>query len=275
MRRLFQIISLIIFFVIIQNKSFAGSENYPVGARSAGMANSTVMTYDVWSVFHNQAGLAFIKNIYAGSYFENRFNISELGVKSFAFVLPTKTGNFGASVTHFGYSKYNESKFGLAYARMLGEKFSVGLQFDYLNTFVGEEYGNKGTVVFELGLMAEPIKNLIIGAHVYNPTRSKFAAYQDERIPTIFRLGLGYKFSDKVLLTIETDKELDYKPTYKTGVEYHFLKNFYLRTGISANPNQNFFGMGYVFKRFSFDIAFSTHEVLPMTSHFSINYKFN
>lgn len=275
MNRFFQIICLVVFFVIIQNKSFAGSENYPVGARSAAMANSTVMTYDVWSVYHNQAGLAYLNNIYAGTYFENRFNIAELGVKSFAFVLPTKTGNFGASVTHFGYSKYNESKFGLAYARKLSEKFSVGLQFDYLNTYVGDEYGNKGTFVFELGLMAEPVKNLIIGAHVYNPTRSKFAAYQDERVPTIFRFGIGYKFSDKVLLTIETDKELDYKPTYKTGIEYHFLKNLYLRTGISANPNQNFFGIGYVFKRFSFDIAFSTHEVLPMTSHFSINYKFN
>ena len=275
MSKIFQILSLVIAFVTIQNNSFAGSENYPVGARSAGMANSTVMTYDVWSVYHNQAGLAYLNNIYAGSYFENRFNISELGVKSFAFVLPTKTGNFGASVTHFGYSKYNESKFGLAYARKLSEKFSVGLQFDYLNTFVGDEYGNKGTFVFELGLMAEPVKNLTIGAHVYNPTRSKFAAYQDERVPTIFRFGIGYNFSDKVLLTIETDKELDYKPTYRTGIEYHFLKNLYLRTGISANPNQNFFGIGYAFKRFNFDIAFSTHEVLPMTSHFSINYKFN
>ena len=275
MNRLFQILCLIVFFIAIQDKSFAGSENYPVGARSSGMANSTVMISDLWSIYHNQAGLAYMKNIYAGTYFENRFNISELSIKSAAFVLPTKTGNFGATVTHFGYSNYNESKFGLAYARKLSEKFSVGLQFDYLNTCVGDEYGNKGTFIFELGLMAEPVENLLIGAHVYNPTRSKFAVYQDERIPTVFRFGLGYKFSEKVLLTVETDKELDYKPTYRTGIEYHFMKNFYLRTGISAKPNQNFFGIGYVFKRLSVDVAFSTHEVLPMTSHFSINYKFN
>lgn len=275
MKRLFKILCLISFLITIQNISYAGSENFPVGARSAGMANSTVMISDLWSVYHNQAGLAYLNNIYAGAYFENRFNISQLGIKSTAFVLPTNSGTFGASVTYFGYSKYNESKFGLAYAKKLSKHFSVGMQFDYLNTSIGDEYGNKGAFVFELGLMAEPVENLLIGVHVYNPTRSKLAVYQDERIPTVFRAGIGYKFSKKVIVTVETDKNLDFKPTYKAGFEYHFIKGLYLRTGISANPNQNFFGMGYAFKSLSVDVAFSTHEVLPMTSHFSVNYKFN
>ncbi len=269
--------ALLILFIILFNfhSIFAGNENYPVGARSAAMGNATVMMSDLWSIHHNQAGLASIENISVGFHFENKFIFPEYGLQSAAFVFPTKTGVLGLNLSYFGYSKYNETKIGLAYAKTFYDKFSIGIQLDYLNTYIAEGYGNKGTAVFEAGIMTEPVENLYVGAHIYNPTRSKIADYDDERIPTIMRIGLGYNFADKVFLSVETEKDLVNKAIFKAGIEYDFLKNIYLRTGISTNPYQTAFGLGYVFKRLKADIAFSTHQILGITPHISINYVFN
>ena len=76
--------------------------------------------------------------------------------------------------------------------------------------------------------MTEAVENLYVGAHMYNPTRSKIADYDDERIPTIMRIGLGYNFADKVFLSVETEKDLVNKAIFKAGIEYDFLKHIYL-----------------------------------------------
>ena len=48
----------IFLFFLLTNKAFGGNDNYPSGARAAGMASTAVMLTDLWSNFYNQAGLA-------------------------------------------------------------------------------------------------------------------------------------------------------------------------------------------------------------------------
>src|SRR4051812_44198172 len=186
------------------------ADNYLSGARSAALANASTALTDVWACFHNQAALSNLKNITGGFSFDNRFGISNLNTEGFAVAIPTKKGAFGLSGTVFGYNVYNEKKVGLAYAKSFGEKISAGIQLDYLNTFIADEYyGSKSTYAVEGGLLAEPIKNLKIGAHIFNPTRAKLAEYDDERVPTIVRLGASYKFSEKTTWSIEEEKDID------------------------------------------------------------------
>ena len=91
-------------------------------------------------------------------------------------------------------------------------------------------------------------------------------------MPTIFRIGLGYNFSDKVTLTIETEKDLDMKPVFKAGLEYNIIANLYLRTGISTtSPIYSYaFGVGYKFKGISLDIAFNKDPVLDYKTSISM-----
>ena len=265
--KLFILIILFQLFVIV---SFA--DNYPTGARNAGMANTGVMFSDFWSIQHNQAGLGFAENFEVGIYSENSFLVKELTLNSGALVYPSKLGVFGLSLTHFGYSQYNESKIGFAYSKKLSEKFSVGIQFDYLNTHFSEEYGNKSTMAVEIGILAKPIEKLSIGAHVFNPTQSEIAEYDNEKIPTIFSVGMGYTFTEKVVLAIETEKDILEPMIFKTGIEYQVVDNLFLRAGISTNPIKNSFGLGYKMKNFTADISFSTHQSLGMTPHVSLMY---
>lgn len=251
------------------------SQNYPVGACAAGMANSSVVVPGIWSTYHNQAGLDDLDQITFGAYFENWFGVKELGLKAAALAVPTKTGTFGLDFSYFGYSSFNEMKMGLAYSKKFADIISVGIQLDYFNLHQEAIYGNVGVAVAELGILAEPFDKFLVGAHVFNPWRAQIAEYQDERMPTVLKFGMGYQFTEKVLLTVETEKDLDIaKPIFKTGVEYNFVSNLYLRAGISTNPLTTSFGVGYKFKGIALDIAFKHHQILGYNAGVSMYYTF-
>jgi len=266
--------TVIILFVSCYQHVNAINGNYPIGARQAGMGTSGVAFSDLWSVTHNQAGLSLLTKPTLGLFYENRFALKELGLKAAAFAYPTASGVFAIDLMQFGYSKYNESRVGLAFAKSFGKKFSAGIKFDYLNTYYAEEYGNKGTAIAEIGFLAQPVNHLYIGGQIYNLSRSKIAAYNDERVPTILTFGLAYEFSEKVLCTVEAEKDMAYKAVYKVGMEYRFMENLFIRAGVTSNPNQISFGIGYVYKRIKADISFSSHQVLGISSHVGFTYEF-
>jgi len=269
--------NIILFFLIFCSiKTYSGNENFPVGSRSAGMGNASVANPDFWSIHHNQAGLAYISSISAGVYFENRFLISSMGIKSLGVVFPTNSGVLGLSFNNYGYSLYNEQKIGLSFAKMLHEKFAMGVQLDYLSNTI-QEYGSKSVVTFEVGVMASLTKQLILGAHIYNPINAKLSSTDlyDERVPSILRVGVGYTFSEKVLFSIETEKDIYFKSVFKAGVEYHVIDILYLRTGIATNPTLNTFGFGIDYNGLKFDVASGWHQILGITPQFSLIYELN
>lgn len=273
-----------LFLVVLFSQSiFAAGDNYGLGARSGGMANASVTFSDIWSIHHNQAGLANIESITTGIYYQNRFGLNELGVQGFAFALPIQEvskGVIGVSVTYFGYSQYNDSKIGLAYGKQLGDKYSVGIQLDYLQTRLGGDYGSSTAFAGELGIRAKLLSNLSLGVHIYNPTRSKISEFTiqetifTERIPTIMRVGLSYTFSDQVLVAVEVEKDVYYSPVFKMGIEYRPVEQLYLRGGLASNPVYNTFGFGLYFKNFKIDFSGSKHQVLGYTSEISLIYGF-
>ncbi|MCG3166199.1 MAG: hypothetical protein POELPBGB_01976 [Bacteroidia bacterium] len=256
--------------------AFSGNENLPVGARSAAIGNASVCLVDVWSVYHNQANLAYHKNISAAVYYENKFLVKEMSLQSAAFVLPTKKlGTFALSYSGFGYSLYRESKYNLSYSMNFGPNFSAGVGMNYLNTYISENYGRRNAFTVELGLRATVLKKLVVGFHAYNLTRAKMANYNNERIPTILRLGLQYNFSEKIFLSTEVEKDIDYKPVFKAGMEYRPAKLFYIRAGISTNPFISSFGIGFnISGKFNIDLASTVHPVLGLSPMASLSYNF-
>ncbi len=250
------------------------NDNYPFGARAAGMSNAAVTLYDFWAISHNQAGLARQKSIAAGVYFENRFMVSELSLGALAVVYPASTGVFGVNFSYFGFELYNETKIGLAYARDFGERFSAGLQLNYHNTGIGEDYGNKGNLTFELGSVFHLLPHLSLGAHIFNPARAKIGDFADERIPTIIRTGISYTFSDKVIVVVETEKSINHAPIIKAGIEYRIIDFVFVRGGIATRPTSNSFGFGIIRNNFSIDFATSFHYILGYSPQLSIVYHF-
>ncbi len=262
-------------FVLIFSSANAG-DNPPVGARSLGMAGcGTALTGDLWNAQNNQAGLAFIKSFQAGAFYESRFLVNDLGMKAFAAAMPTKAGTFNLEVTSLGLGKlYSETKAGFGFSKMFGPKFAASLQLNYFNTHIAENYGSSSTVTGEFGLIAIPVKNLTIGFHMYNPTRSRLKSRMDERLPTIMRLGTLYSFSDKVFISIEAEKDVDFKPVIRGGMEYRPIPNFYLRAGVASNPGLMAFGFGIIMKKLRLDIASTFHSQLGFSPSVGLQYGF-
>ena len=260
---------LTISFISFFSPFLSKAENAYHGARSAALGNASVSLSDVWSVNNNQAGLGYLKKFSAGVYYENRFLLKELNLKSAVIALPTKDGTFALSINSFGFSLYSQNKYALAYGKTFGEKFSAGMQMDCFTTKFAEGYGKLNEFAVEMGIQAKPINKLIIGMHIFNPRLSKAP---EDGIPTQMRLGFNYLFSEKVFLAIETEKGFNSALEFKAGIEYFPIKDIYLRAGVSTNPSLNAFGLGLNLNQLKIDLSTSFHAVLGFSSCIGLIY---
>lgn len=259
---------------IVTSVSFAGNDNLPGTSRTAAMGGCGTALHDIWSAANNQAGLAFLENINLGIYNEQRFLLQELGNRGFIAAMPVKNvGVFAVHYNQFGYSLYRETKTAVSYSRTFGENFAAAMQLDYLSTRIGEGYGNNSTFAVEAGVIAKLTPELNIGAHIYNPGRNSLAEYEDERIPTIVKLGFAYSLSEKLLLTLDSEKDIDEDNIIRAGIEYMVVDQLYLRGGVASNPTYGAFGVGWNISDFQIDIAAGFHQTLGVSPSLSISYK--
>jgi len=265
---------LLLFLLAVPGLSFAANDNYPAGARAAAMSGSAVMNPDFWSVWHNQAGLGFYPHLAFGFHHENRFVVPEYNLHSMALTIPTGTGTIGASYSYFGFPRYHESKIGLALGKSFADIVAVGLQLDYLSTYIDDDLGASGTIAVEAGVMAEPVNNLLLGFHVFNPTGSRIPKMKDERIPVIMRFGISYNFGERLFVGVETEKDMEVgRPAYKMGVDYQLIEYVFVRGGVRVQEVvDHSFGVGFSLGNFQGDIAFSRHQILGYTPFFSLLY---
>ena len=254
---------------------FAQLGNPRIGARSSAMGHASVTNIDVWSVHHNQAALAFLEESGVGVSYENRFLTQALAMKGLVGAFRTKYGSFGVNVSQFGYSQYNENKFGLGYALKLAKNLSAGVQLNYHHiAFGASEYGNVGLLTAEVGFMAKITEKVTLGAHIFNLNYAKVSDYAEERLPMIFRLGAGYQFSEKFVANAEVEKSVEQDANVKIGAEYKVLEKIALRGGLNTYPFSNSFGFGFSHQGFEIDIATSYHSVLGYSPQASFQYRF-
>jgi hypothetical protein len=254
--------------------SFAGGDNFAAGARASALGGASVTLTDVFSTTNNQAGLAFMDKFSVGIYSDRKFLNAVVNNFNLAIAAPfKKVGTFGLSSNYYGYKLYNETKIGVAYSRLFGNKFSVGVQFDYLRLSIAEN-GNRNFYTIEFGLLYKPWKKFWLGAHVYNPIPYKVEKVFDERLPTIIKFGLGYVPSEKVILCAEYEQDIHYKPRFKTGIEYRPIKYFHVRAGGQSTPFAASFGTGINVAGLNIDLATSFHPVLGFTPQAALIYSF-
>jgi hypothetical protein len=251
----------------------AGNDNLPVGARSAGLAHTSVTLTDVWSTHHNQAGLAYLDAPTFALNYENKFMLNNVGLGALAIGIPTRSGTFGLLLHSHQVLDYAENKYSLSYGRKLAERFSVGLALNYNTIRFPDVYGKSNALSADLGFRVEISKELTAAGHVYNLNRAKLNTGTTEYIPTIMRFGLNYSFSKKVFLAAEAQKDLDAPLVIRAGAEYKVIDQLAIRIGVSTNPTLNAFGFGLYLKNFVLDVAASWHQTLGFTPQLGMSYR--
>jgi hypothetical protein len=251
----------------------AANDLLPAGTRQAGMGGLGLTIPDVWSIDHNAAALAFLEKPTAGAFLQQQFLVKEMSRGAAAIALPVKKlGTFGLGYQTYGFNLYRDSRASLAYSRKFGPVFSAALQLTYLHTFIGENYGSRSALAAEVSFLAEVVKDLRLGVHLYNPTRVRTGSYGNERVPTVLRVGMGYTFNPKVRVGVEIEKDLRNRAIFRAGVEYHIVPVLYLRAGLSTQPGMNSAGFGIQLKPIRIDFSFGFHPQLGMTPASGISY---
>jgi len=235
-----------------------------VAAVYAGLGAYSINHSDVFSFTNNQASLAQMKNASAGVYGERRFMLEELSLYQLAIAVPTSSGNFGVKAGYYGFSDYNESQMGLAYARKLGSKMDIGVQFNY-NGIMLSGYGNSAAVNFEIGTVFHLTDKLHAGIHAYNPVGGKYGKNSEEKLASIYTIGLGYEASNKFFVSAEIEKEENQPVNVNAGMQYKFLPQFMARIGIATNTSNAYAGIGLFLKTFRLDVVASYHPQLGVT----------
>ncbi|RNI25775.1 hypothetical protein EFB08_13050 [Rufibacter latericius] len=236
------------------------------------MGGGAVTLADVWSLSNNPAGIAALKKPELGAYAHNRFSLKELTTVGLLGVYPTtRFGAIGVDVQRFGGELYNEQRLGIGLAHQLGV-VRLGLKADLLQVRV-QEWGSRKAVALSMGIQSDLLPKLSFGAHIYNLNQAKLAEFEDERVPTVMKLGLSFQAATKVLLVLEVEKELEYPVAVKGGIEYRLLPALGLRTGFNTGTRAGAAGVDVRFKQFQVAYALGTQHQLGISNYLSVAYQ--
>jgi hypothetical protein len=252
-----------LFFYRTSGIGIAQTLRRPVAAAYTGLGHTSTIRMCFLSA--NQATLAQLKNPSVGVYAERRFMLSELNSYTAAIGLPTRSGNFGLKANYFGFSDYNETQLGLAYARKLGNKVDVGAQFNYNGISISSGYGNSSAVSFEIGTVLHISERLHAGIHANNPAGGKFGKNGGEELSSVYTLGIGYDASEKFYVSAEIVKEEDRPVNVNAGLQYKFIPQLMARAGMSSGTSSAWLGLGLTIRSFRLDVTTNYHPQLGIT----------
>ena len=242
----------------------AQTVHQPIANTYTGLGAYSRSHTTAFSFTNNQAAITSAKHLSFGAYGEQRFMLKNLGLYQLAAIIPTSSGNFGLKGGYFGGPEYNEAQVGLAYGRDLGSKMSIGAQFNY-NSFSVPGYGNASSINFEAGLMFHVTEQLHAGFHTYNPLGSKLIKNEEEKLPAIYAIGVGYEPSEALLLSAEIKKTENLPVDVNAGIQYIIDKKVVANAGISSASSAYYFGLGLLLKDFRVDAVATVHPQLGIT----------
>lgn len=226
-------------------------------------AYSTLQT-DPFAFTNNQAALASIQQSGAAVFGERRFLLKENSLYGFATAFKSGYGNFGISGNYAGFQNFNENKIGLAYARSLGTKVNLGVQFNYYNYQI-PSYNSASAINFEIGAIVHLTDQLNAGLHAYNPVGGKLGKTGDEKLASAYSLGFGYDASKNFYVSTEIVKEEDKDVNIIGGVQYNFAKRFFARAGFMSETGSGFAGFGLGIQNLRLDFSASYHPQLGLS----------
>lgn len=187
------------------------------------------------------------------------------------YTTPFKWGTPSLGLFRFGDDLYSEQALSIGFGNQVGIS-SLGIKVNLIQ-YRATGFGTSAALSIDFGGITELTEKLSIGAYITNLTQSRMGQ-NDERLPTRLIGGLSYQPDKNIFITTELVKELDYRTTWRTGLEYSFHQKFFFRTGFNLKPNAAFFGVGAHKKKLKFDYAIQLNTLVGASHQASISYWF-
>lgn len=260
---------LFILILMVPLSGFAQQYRTPVAANCILPYAYSKHFADAFSITGNTAAIASVHKLSFGLWGEKSFFLP-LGVYQMAAVLPVPSGSFGCTASFLGVSGYREAAAGIAYGRRLG-KLDAGIQFNYLRTAMGS-YGSAHSANMELGLIMQLTDQFRTGIHIYNPTRSSYLNWKEEKLPVIISMGGGYEVSGKFYLGFQLRKSENEPAGLIAAAHYALTQFLSVRAGMDTRNASFFFGSAYQFEDLRFQFSATVHPYLGVSPAILIHY---
>jgi len=209
-------------------------------------------------------------------HYYNKYLIKELGTVTGSFLCPNSFLPIGIHISSFGYDDYRESMIRISAAKLLNEKWTlgIGLHYSFLQTALFDE--RPARLSTDIGCSFLPIDNLLIGLLIMNfPSVSIGDKRTDINDFMEYNIQTGIEW--KVINTVSIISSISRNKKHfngSLGIEYMPVKDFYLRCGVQADPLLPSLGIGYDFSLFSMDVVGVYHPVLGISSGLGLSISF-
>jgi len=244
------------------------------GAEQIALSHSDVaQTRTFYALFNNPAGSAEIVYRATGVYYSpSPFGLSKLANGSILYLEPFSFGNLSVAFSNYGFELYRTNTFSVSFSKKIFKRFFVGATVNYKNLSI-KNYGNDGTLIFNLGIIATLSKQVNMGFAVYNISRSSFGD-EGNQLPSVFNLGFFYKIISSLNLNFAVQKEIEMNASLRLGIDYKIIKYLNLRIGAMTEPSSFSAGVGINYSIFQIDYAVFNNQDLGFTHQFGITLKF-
>ncbi len=244
------------------------------GARSEGLAHSSLTLLDVFAAFQNPSVLAWNKENQIGLSGRNNFSVPGLATAYGAGAFATGSGNMGFSFQYNGNDSYFDMKTGIYYAQAFGEIFAPSLSLNLYQHYI-RGYDITLVLSADLGMTAN-LDKLRLGFYWGNLNNGAWPSYlqtsEYNSLPMYFRFGGSYHFTDDFFISAEAIQEVDYNLGMRVGIEYVIEKIIGLRGGYSSNPQLTSVGISLILDKFSIDGAISWQPTLGYSPQMGLVY---
>jgi long-subunit fatty acid transport protein len=251
------LLMLLLFVVNTAAEDTAGTTGFTFlkvnySARAAAMGNAyTGLADDAGAVFFNPAGLLQVKSPQASATYMSYFDGIQCG--SAVFVMPRNKklvfGFFAKGLTatedrtladEMGQYAGTDGTFGMSnivlgasVARYLIDILDVGLSVKYIRESLDDNNGS--ALAFDVGILHQTTnENLKLGITFRNfgkqlsyYTESEY----EENLPRMVTAGFNYHPNEKLYVTLDIHKPLDYDFSGRIGCEYQLHEMLALRAG--------------------------------------------
>ncbi|MFC2125578.1 hypothetical protein ACFLU5_12275 [Bacteroidota bacterium] len=255
----------------VSNYLYSQTGHYKNGAGAFAKADASVTDSDSWSLFNNVGALANreqeISVIFS---YRNFHSIQNLYSTAAGMNCPVGSFNAALGFFRFGNDLFNEQSIIFGTGHKIGHT-SIGISLHYIQ-FQGEQIGRGECLAISFGGLTRINQELTLGAYIFNLNQVKISRITGEKLPTVMNLGIEYK-TGNLRANLETEKEIDFKVTIRSGIEYAFKQRFFIRTGIITNPFSSSYGLGLLSGRFIIDYGLRRSGTLGMSHMMTVVFR--
>lgn len=234
-----------------------------IGARSVGIGQTGVALPDhQWAIFSNSSLMSTDERRI--SFYGFRYvGFSEISDLAASIQVPTRFGSIGAGFHRFGFDLFNQTHLRLGYKKQF-KQFHAGLTVNYSHVQQGGGYGSAGAIGANLGIAAQILETLWLGARATNINQPAYGE-TDEYLPRDLAIGLSYFPSPRVMLTADAVKDVRFPMSLRAGAEVELIDGFRARAGMSTQPETYGGGFGYFTDRLQINIGVQQHVPLGLS----------